>query len=108
MADNEIKEVFKNDDIGAFGGKITVNLNNPGNYEITKIDFQCGSYFASVKNPTFPLEFKPTREDTAKFKAKNQCYLRVYDSNGLRQTAQGVMTINANDEVIKENGRLCC
>ena len=102
------KEVFKNDDIGAFGGKITVNLSNEGGYTITKIEFVCGSYFATVENPTFPLEFKPSREYTAKFKAINPCYLRVYDSNGLRQTASGTMTIKAHNEVVKENDRICC
>lgn len=102
------KEVFKNDDIGAFGGRIKVNLSNEGGYTITRVEFVCGSYFAAVDNPEFPLYFKPTREDTKKFRAINNCYLRVYDSNGLRQTASGTMTINANNEVVKENDRLCC
>lgn len=102
------KEVFKNDDIGAFGGRIKVNLSNEGGYTITKVEFVCGSYFAAVDNPEFPLYFKPTREDTKKFKAINPCYLRVYDSNGLRITAKGTMIINANNEVVIENDRLCC
>lgn len=101
-------EVYKNDDMGAFGGRIKVNLSNEGGYTITKVEFVCGSYFKSVENPEFPLYFKPTREDTKKFRAINNCYLRVYDSNGLRQTAKGTMTIKANNEVVNENGRLCC
>lgn len=101
-------EVYKNDDLGAFGGKITVNLDNPAGYEITKVEFQCGAFYAEVENPVFPLTFKPTKNDTAKFKPINNCYLRVYDSNGLRQTASGTMRINANNEVVKGNDRLCC
>ena len=102
-------EVYKNDDMGAFGGSITVNIDNPNEYTITKVEFCCGAYYKEVENPVFPLVFKPTREDTAKFKPINQCYLRVYDSNGLRQTASGTMTINANNEVVKDNNDgLCC
>lgn len=100
------EKVYKNDDLGAFGGKITVNINNPDNYEITRAEFQCGCYYQNVENPVFPLEFKPTREDTAKFSATNVCYLRVYDSNGLRETCSGSMTIPAQNEVI--NGGICC
>ena len=99
--------IFKNDDIGAFGGSITVNLYNPGNYTISRVEFQCGCFYRNIENPVFPLVFKPTREDTAKFGAINVCSLRVYDSNGLRATVKGKMVINAQNEVIKENG-LCC
>lgn len=98
--------IFKNDDMGAFGGKITVNINNPDDYEITRAEFQCGCYYQNVENPVFPLEFKPTREDTSKFNNVNPCFLRLYDSNGLRQTCKGTMIINAQNEVI--NGGLCC
>jgi len=107
MSSNENKQVFKTDDMGAFGGKITVNINNPNDYEITRAEFQCGCYYQSVDNPVFPLVFKPTREDTAKFNNVNICYLRVYDSNGLRQTCKGSMTIPAQNGVIKHDG-LCC
>ena len=101
------KTIFKNDDMGAFGGKISVNINNPDNYIITRAEFQCGTYYENVVNPIFPLEFKPTREDTKKFDKNNKCYLRVYDENGLRMTCKGYLTIPAQDEVVKENG-LCC
>lgn len=102
------KEVFRNDDIGAFGGKITVNLSNENNYTISKVEFQCGGYYAEVENPQFPLEFKPSREYTEKFKPITKCYLRVYDSNGLRQTAKGTLAIDVNNEVVNNNDRLCC
>lgn len=93
--------VTKSDDIGAFGGKITVNLRNPHNYVITRAEFQCGHFYRDIKNPVFPLVFKPTREDTAKFSAVNPCTLRVYDENGLRVTAKGQMVINAKNEGIR-------
>ena len=99
--------VFKNDDMGAFGGNITINLDNPEDYTITRAEFQCGCFYQAIDNPTFPLVFKPTREQTAKFNSTNICYLRVYDENGLRKTCKGSMTIYAQNGVIKENG-LCC
>jgi len=100
--------VYKNDDMGAFGGKITVYFDNPNNIVITRAEFQCGCYYKSIENPIFPLEFKPTREDTAKFNNTNICYLRVYDNNGLRKTCKGSMTIYAQNEVITHNDGLCC
>ena len=99
--------IFKGDDIGAFGGKITVNLKNPNDYVITRVEFQCGSYYRNIINPIFPLEFKPTREDTAKFSTTNVCYLRVYDLNGLRRTCKGTMIIQAQNGGVK-NDRFCC
>ena len=102
-----MNSIFKGDDIGAFGGSITIYLDNPNDYVISRVEFQCGCYYQNVDNPTFPLVFKPTREDTEKFAPDNSCYLRVYDSNGLRQTAQGTMVIHAQNGVIRNNG-LCC
>ena len=100
------EKIFINDDIGAFGGKITVNINNPNDYVITRAEFQCGCYYQNIENPVFPLEFRPSREYTSRFGATNVCYLRVYDSNGLRKTCKGYMNISAQNEVI--NGGLCC
>lgn len=100
--------VFKNDDMGAFGGSISVELENPQDYIITRAEFQCGCFYRDVVNPVFPLRFKPTREDTAKFSNNNPCYLRVYDADGLRKTVKGFMNIPAQNEVIKNNGGLCC
>lgn len=102
-------EIYKGDDIGAFGGKITVNLSNPQEYEITRVEFQCGSFYRDVTTPQFPLEFTPTREETAKFKPVNICHIRVYDQDGLRITAKGTMTIKATEEVVKgEKNGFCC
>lgn len=98
--------IYKGDDMGAFGGSITVNLNNPDNYTITRVEFQCGCFYRSIENPVFPLVFKPTREDTARFGTSNICYLRVYDSNGLRETCKGSMDVRAQNGVIRDNG-LC-
>ena len=98
--------IYKDDDIGAFGGNITVYLNNPDNYTITRVEFQCGCFYRNIPNPVFPLVFKPTREDTKNFSDINICYLRVYDENGLRETCHGSMNIMAKSEVIN-NGLYC-
>jgi hypothetical protein len=95
--------VYKNDDMGAFGGGIVVNFDNPEGYVITRAEFQCGCFYRSVDNPVFPLRFTPTREDTKKFSNNNLCYLRVYDENGLRKTCRRTMNIPAQNEVITFN-----
>lgn len=101
--------IYKGDDIGAFGGKIIVNLNNPGGYTITRAEFQCGCFYQNIENPVFPLVFKPSREYTAKFGTVNACTLRIYDENGLRTTANGTMIIRAKNEGIHNgNNRICC
>lgn len=100
--------VYRNDDMGAFGGGITIELENPQEYEITRVEFQCGCFYRSIENPVFPLRFTPTREDTAKFSNNNLCYLRVYDRHGLRKTVKGYMNIQAQNEVITHNDGICC
>ncbi len=100
--------VYRNDDMGAFGGKIVVNFNNEDNAVITRAEFQCGCFYRSIDNPVFPLEFKPTREDTAKFSNNTLAYLRVYDEDGLRKTCKGFLRIPVQNEVITHNDRLCC
>lgn len=100
--------VYRNDDMGAFGGRITVNFQNSDNYVITRADFECGCFFRSIPNPVFPLIFKPSREYTAKFSNNTLAYLRVYDENGLRKTCKGFLRIPVQNEVITHDDRLCC
>ena len=94
--------VYRNDDMGAFGGKITVNFDNKDNAVITRAEFQCGCFYRDIENPVFPLEFKPTKEDTAKFSNITLAY-----ENGLRKTCKGFLRIPVENEVITHNDRLC-
>ena len=51
MANNPI---FKTDDTAAFGNNfITINLDNPQGYEITKAVFVCNCLTKTFENPVF-------------------------------------------------------
>lgn len=105
MANNPI---FKTDDTAAFGNNfITINLDNPQGYEITKAVFVCNCLTKTFENPVFPLVINFSSEETAQLRSSNTCYLVAYDSEGRQKTCQGTLTFNAKNGVIN-NGRTCC
>lgn len=94
-------DVYKTDDTGAFGNQfITINLNNPQGYTISKAIFVCGCLKKTFVNPVFPLIVNYTSEESTQFRASNVCYLVVYDSQGRQKTCQGTLTFNAKNGVI--------
>lgn len=100
--------IFKGDDSGAFGNNfITINLDNPLGYPISKAIFVCGCIQKPFKNPVFPLTINLTSQETVKLRSSNVCYLVVYDSEGRQKTCQGSLTFNAQNGVIN-NGGICC
>lgn len=100
--------IFKGDDSGAFGNNfITINLDNPLGYPISKAIFVCGCIQKPFKNPVFPLRINLTSQETTKLRSSNVCYLVVYDSEGRQKTCQGSLTFNAQNGVIN-NGGICC
>lgn len=102
--------IFKGDDTGAFGNNfITINLDNPNNYEVSRVVFVCGCIQKSFENPLFPLTINLTSEETNSLKASNVCYLVAYDSEGRQKTCKGNLTFNAQNGVIgiKNNGTCC-
>jgi hypothetical protein len=100
--------IFKGDDSGAFGNNfITINLDNPLGYPISKAIFVCGCIQKPFKNPVFPLRINLTSQETVKLRSSNVCYLVVYDSEGRQKTCQGSLTFNAQNGVIN-NGGICC
>lgn len=103
-----INTVYKTDDTGAFGNTfITVNLENPLGYTISKAIFVCGSIQKTFENPVFPLEINLDSQETAKLNYANVCYLVVFDENGLQKTCNGTFTFPAQNGVLR-NGRTCC
>lgn len=97
--------IYKGDDTGAFGNNfITINLNNPLNYAVSKVEFIInGGGCIPVKtyeNPSFPLTINFTKEETEKFLGVNVCRLRAYDENGLRKTCNNTLTFYAQNGVI--------
>ena len=93
--------IYKGDNTGAFGNQfITINLENPLGYVISKAIFVCGCVQKVFENPTFPLVVNFSSEETAKFRPSNVCHLVVFDENGRQQTCTGTLSFNAQNGVI--------
>lgn len=93
--------IFKGDNSGAFGQDfITINLNNPYGYPISKAIFVCGCLQKTFQNPQFPLVINFTSQETSNFNSLNTCYLVVFDQQGRQKTCQGNLTFKAQNGVI--------
>lgn len=93
--------IYKGDNSGAFGNNfITINLENPLEYPISKAIFVCGCIRKEYPNPIFPLVINFSSAETSHFKDSNICYLVVYDSEGRQKTCQGTLTFKAQNGVI--------
>lgn len=104
MADFEVN-TYKYDDMGAFGRK-TFRIKAPKGIDpelISKIIFQSGPLSIVISNPTFPYEFSPTAEQTAKLDFRNPCYLKLFDSENRGTTYPVKLNIIANKQVVFEN-----
>lgn len=100
--------IYMGDDTAAFGNNfITINLENPLGYPISKATFVCGCIKKTFENPTFPLVINFTSGETATLRTTNTCYLVVYDSQGRQKTCKGNLTFKAQNGVIPQNG-ICC
>lgn len=102
--------IFKSDDTAAFGNNfITIELENPLGYEISKAVFVCGCIQKTFESPEFPLIVNFNSQETEKLRLGNQnvCYLVVYDSQGRQKTAQGTLTFSVQDGVINNGGCNC-
>ena len=99
--------IYKGDNTGAFGNNfITINLDNPLGYTVSKAIFVCGCIQKTFENPIFPLIINLNSEETANLRSVNTCYLVVFDSNGLQKTCKGTLTFKAQNGVIG-NGTCC-
>ena len=93
--------IYKGDNTGAFGNNfITINLNNPEGYTISKAVFVCGCVKKTFENPNFPLIVNFTSDETSKFRPSNICHLVVYDNEGKQKTCTGTLTFDAQSGVI--------
>lgn len=93
--------IYKGDNTGAFGNSfITINLNNPLGYTISKAIFVCGVINKTFENPVFPIVINFTSSETSKLCVSNICYLVVYDSQGRQKTCNGTLRFKAQNGVI--------
>lgn len=101
--------IYKTDDTAAFGNSfITINLENPLGYTISKAIFVCGCIQKSFENPVFPIVINFSSQETASFSSTNTCYLVVFDELGRQRTCKGTLTFKAQNGVLINGGRTCC
>lgn len=101
--------IYKTDDTAAFGNRfITINLENPFEYPISKAIFVCGCLKKTFENPVFPLVINFSSQETANLSVSNTCYLVVYDSEGRQKTCKGTLTFKAQNGVLPDGRRICC
>lgn len=100
--------IYKGDDTSAFGNSfITINLDNPLGYKVSKAIFVCGCIHKSFENPIFPLIINFNSDETESLRNINTCYLVVYDSEGRQKTCKGTLSFKAQNGVITQNGTCC-
>lgn len=100
--------VYMGDNTAAFGNNfITINLENPLEYPISKAVFVCNCLTKTFDNPVFPLVINFDSKETAKLRSSNTCFLVVYDSEGRQKTCTGNLTFKAQNGVLP-NGGVCC
>lgn len=93
--------IFKGDNSAAFGRNfITIHLNNPYEFEVTKAIFKCGCIVKEFENPIFPLRISFDEEETKQFNFNNVCYLAVFDSMGRKRTCKGKLNFTAQGQVV--------
>lgn len=106
MANNSI---YKGDDTGAFGNTfITITMNNPTGFSISKAIFVCGCIQKAFVNPVFPLELNLSSEETEKLRTQNICYFIAFDELGRQKTCKGTLTFNAQNGVLNNGKQSCC
>lgn len=112
----KLVSVFKNDDTGAFRQSDDapfLRINRPSgladNVGIYKAEFKIGNLpimtfeniIEEVAQPlTFPIDINLTADQTGNLEYNNNCYLRIYDVNGLRLTCNGTIAFIAKNEVV--------
>lgn len=100
--------IYMGDNTGAFGNNfITINLENPLGYQITKAVFVCNCLTKTFENPQFPLTVNFDSSETAKLRSSNTCFLVVFDELGRQKTCTGNLTFKAQNGVLP-NGGVCC
>lgn len=94
--------VRKGDDTNAFDfGFLTIELDNPEEYIITKAEIRIGVITKTIENPEFPLEISLSREETSMLsECGNQCYMAIYDDQNRKYTCEGTLSFKASPKVV--------
>lgn len=93
--------IRRGDDTNAFGfGFLTINLENPESYTITKAEVRIGPISRFYTNPQFPLRISLNRLETEKLKETNMCYMAIYDTEGRKYTCEGSLEFPTKPKVV--------
>lgn len=97
--------ITKGDNTAAFGNNyITINLNNPLNYVISKAEFVVNNgcpKLQPINNPNFPIVINFDSQQSTQLQAQNTGKLVVWDELGRQKTCKGTLVFYA------ENGVIC-
>jgi len=98
--------IYKGDDTAAFGQDfIIINCSGLEGQTISKAIFQCGPIQKIYTRPQFPIRVNFTHEESKKLYQNSECYLQVFDENGLRQTCEGMLPFTAQAQVVQDESR---
>ncbi len=93
--------IFKGDNTASFGNNfLTIYLNNPLGYAISKAIFVCGCIEKTFENPEFPLRVNFNSQESQYLRTNNVGYLVVFDSENRQKTCNGTITFKAQNGVI--------
>lgn len=97
--------IFRGDDSSSFGKDwLEIHAEFPDDTwaeRVTMAQFKVGNLpVMSFENPVFPITINLTSAQTALLKDVNNCYLAVYDEEGLKQTCEGQLTFETKRRVV--------
>ena len=97
--------IYRGDDSNSFGSTLwEVYAEFPDDTwapRVSRCEIKLGPLPVMVfDSPTFPLTINLTSAQTSLLKDTNECYMAVYDENGLKRTCEGQMTLNSRRRVV--------
>jgi hypothetical protein len=97
--------IFMGDDTHSFGQTfLEIDAEFPDETcagRVTVAHVRIGNLPVMVfENPVFPITVNLTSAQTAMLKNKNECYMAVFDEEGLKQTCEGQLTFCAHERVV--------
>lgn len=97
--------MWRGDDTSSFGQDwLEIDAQFPDDTwaeRITEAHFKVGNLPVMIfENPQFPITVNLTSAQTSLLKDVNNCYLAVFDENGLKQTCEGQLTFTSRRKVV--------
>ena len=97
--------IYRYDDTNAFSRNfIEIHAEFPDDTwadRVSKAEFKVANLpVMTFEDPVFPITINLSSEQTALLKDTNNCYLAVYDENGLKVTCEGTLTFDSHRRVV--------